>query len=158
MQFFCGKKSFMSAIALTLLHPSQSTPVQSWTFDSASVIQIGRANDSDVILYSAVVSRHHLELRYQDSDCWEIVSYGANGTYVRGKPISNIPVSDGMVIRLGESGPKIRIRLGNVDPNSLGKTISQRRSPQTNSVGLNRSKSTFLTSKAEHPAQEHPEA
>lgn len=144
----------MSAIALTLLHPSQSTPVQSWTFDSTSVIQIGRANDSDVILYSAVVSRHHLELRCQDGDRWEIVNYGANGTYINGKPISKVSVSDGMVIRLGESGPKIRIRLGTVDPKSLGKTVVKSRSPQVGSLDLNRSKSTFLTS---NPAPHEPD-
>jgi len=143
----------MSAIALTLLHPSRSTPVQSWTFDSTSVIQIGRANDSDVILYSAVVSRHHLELRYRDDNCWEIINYGANGTYVNGKPISQASVSDGMVIRLGESGPKIRIRLGSVDPKTLGKTVVRAQSPQTGSFNLARSKSTFLTSRSAHPAE-----
>ncbi|NEO28251.1 MAG: FHA domain-containing protein, partial [Kamptonema sp. SIO4C4] len=43
-------------ITLTLLHPSKSTPVQSWMFDSESVVRLGRGHQNDVVLYSAVVS------------------------------------------------------------------------------------------------------
>jgi len=132
-------------ITLTLLHPRQSTPVQSWTFESESSIQVGRANDNDVILYSAVVSRHHLEIRYADDSSWELINYGANGTYVDGRPLNKAAVLDGMIIRLGESGPKIRIRLGAVDPKTLGKTSTYRKSTASASPDLTKSKSTFLT-------------
>ena len=98
-------------ITLTLLHPIQSVPVQSWCFDSESVVRIGRSNDNDVIIYSAVVSRHHVEL-WNDTNCWEIINFGANGTYVDDRPIAQVSVADGMTIRLGNSGPKIRIRVG----------------------------------------------
>lgn len=100
-----------SVITLTLLHPIQSVPVQSWCFESESVVRIGRSNDNDVIIYSAVVSRHHVELWNQGND-WEIINFGANGTYVDDKPIAQVSVADGMTIRLGNSGPKIRIRVG----------------------------------------------
>jgi len=99
-------------ITLTLLHPVQSVPVQSWTFEPESVIRIGRSTDNDVVLYSAVVSRHHVEVRPKSSAAWEIVSLGANGTYLEGKRISQVPAVDGMIIRLASSGPKIQIRLG----------------------------------------------
>ncbi len=91
----------------------QSIPVQSWTFEPQSVIRLGRSNDNDVILYSAVVSRHHVEVRPNGSG-WEIVSLGANGTYVDGERITQVPVVDGMIMRLASSGPKIQIRLGAV--------------------------------------------
>ena len=97
-------------ITLTLLHPIQSTPVQSWPFEHESVIRIGRSSDNHVILYSAVVSRHHVELR-QTGSKWEIVSLGANGTYLNGKQISQVEVVDGVVIRLARSGPSIQIQL-----------------------------------------------
>lgn len=42
---------------------------------------------------------------------WQIVSLGANGTYVDDEPISQVPVVDGVIIRLAASGPKIQIRL-----------------------------------------------
>ena len=98
-------------ITLTLLHPIQSVPVQSWCFESESVVRIGRSNDNDVIIYSAVVSRHHVEL-WNQAYGWEIINFGANGTYVEDKPIAQVSVTDGMTIRLGNSGPKIRIRVG----------------------------------------------
>lgn len=104
-------------ITLTLLHPIQSVPVQSWCFESESVVRIGRSNDNDVIIYSAVVSRHHVEL-WNHPYGWEIINFGANGTYVDDRPIAQVSVADGMTIRLGNSGPKIRIRVGatNVQP------------------------------------------
>lgn len=98
-------------ITLILLHPFQTIPVQSWSFEDESVIRIGRATDNHVMLYSAVVSRHHVELRRWGNK-WEIVNLGTNGTYVNGKPISQIPLEDGMIIHLARSGPKIQIRLG----------------------------------------------
>jgi pSer/pThr/pTyr-binding forkhead associated (FHA) protein len=102
-------------ITLTLLHPIQSIPVQSWTFESETVVRIGRAVDNDVVLYSAVVSRYHVELRAKESN-WEVVSIGANGTYFDGQPIDQIPVTDGMVFRLDSSGPQIQVRLGVILP------------------------------------------
>lgn len=97
-------------ITLTLLHPLKPVPVQHWTFQPTSVIKIGRSTDNHVVLYSAVVSRHHVEIRPHGSQ-WEVISLGSNGTYVDGKRISKAMASDGMIIRLASSGPKIQIRL-----------------------------------------------
>lgn len=118
-------------ITLTLLHPLQSIPVQSWTFERESVIRIGRSTDNDVILYSAVVSRHHVEIRCTDSK-WEIVNLGANGTYLDGKRITQVPLVDGVTIRLARSGPNIQIHVGDsaikgpVNKFSGEETLSQR--------------------------------
>lgn len=98
-------------ITLTLLHPGKNVPMQNWTFDTESVIRIGRSMDNDVVLYSAVVSRRHLEIR-RNGMRWEVVNMGANGTYIDGKPITAVPAEDGMVIRLASSGPQIQIRMG----------------------------------------------
>lgn len=106
-------KDELPVITLTLLHPLQSGPVQSWTFNTESAIRVGRSNENDVILYSAVVSRHHVEVRPKGHG-WEVVSLGANGTYVDGERVTQVPVVDGMIIRLASSGPKIQIRLGAV--------------------------------------------
>lgn len=74
------------------------------------MIRIGRATDNDVILYSAVVSRHHVELRRHGRN-WEVVNLGANGTYVEGKRITEAPIADGTLIRLARSGPQIQVQL-----------------------------------------------
>jgi eukaryotic-like serine/threonine-protein kinase len=99
-------------LTVTLLHPVQSTPVQSWTFEQESVVRIGRATDNQVVLYSAVVSRHHVELRNTTGQ-WEVVNLGTNGTYLDGKRINQSPLEDGGIIRLARSGPNLQVRLGN---------------------------------------------
>ncbi|WP_309730617.1 FHA domain-containing protein [Chamaesiphon sp. OTE_75_metabat_556] len=96
----------MSAIVLSLLN---SVPVQSWTFEPEGVVRIGRATDNQVVLFSAVVSRHHAELRWHEVNGWQLVNISANGTYVEGEAIKEIAVANGMVIRLATSGPKIQI-------------------------------------------------
>lgn len=107
----------------------QSIPVQSWTFEHEPVIRIGRSTDNHVILYSAVVSRHHVEVRKVAAG-WEIVNLGANGTYLEGKRITTVPVEDGVIIRLARSGPNVQIHLGKQGAETakaLGeKTLGQR--------------------------------
>jgi pSer/pThr/pTyr-binding forkhead associated (FHA) protein len=95
-------------IVLSLLN---SIPVQSWTFVSEDVIRIGRATDNHVILFSAVVSRHHAELRWYEVGGWQLLNISPNGTYLDGEFMKTVKVVDGMVIRLATSGPKIQIKL-----------------------------------------------
>jgi Protein kinase domain/FHA domain len=99
-------------ITLTLLHPVQSTPVQSWSFEHDPVVRIGRAVDNHVVLYSAVVSRYHVEVRLTDHQ-WEVVNLGTNGTYLDGKRIHQAPLATGNIIRLARSGPNIQVSIGN---------------------------------------------
>ena len=102
----------VTVITLTLLHPNQATPLQHWQFDNdQSTILIGRALDNHVVLYSAVVSRRHLEIRHNDHDDWELENLGTNGTFLNGNPLEKTAVVDGMVVRLATSGPQIQIRL-----------------------------------------------
>lgn len=112
-------------ISLSLLHPSQLIAVQGWVFEDIDIIKIGRANDNNVVIYSAVVSRHHAEL-WQNQGKWEIINFGANGTYVDDLAIIQVPVKDGMIIRLGNSGPKLQILLNKIDLDNLEKTSSQK--------------------------------
>ncbi|MCL1495184.1 MAG: FHA domain-containing protein [Pseudanabaena sp. Salubria-1] len=97
-------------ITLNLLHPIKSVPIQTWKFNSEPVIRIGRSGDNDVILYSSVVSRYHVEL-YHHSQYWEIVNIGANGTYIDDQQIESERVQNGVIIRLATAGPKLQILL-----------------------------------------------
>jgi pSer/pThr/pTyr-binding forkhead associated (FHA) protein len=114
-------------ITLTLLHPTQSVSVQTWSFESETVVRIGRSTDNDVIIYSAVVSRHHVEL-WNNPSGWEIINFGANGTFVDDRPITQIPIVDGMIIRLGNSGPKIQLQMGVKNSYFRGKSSFSKRS------------------------------
>ncbi|MGV2827075.1 FHA domain-containing protein [Myxosarcina sp. GI1(2024)] len=97
-------------ITLTLLHPLREIAVQSWTFEDKSTIRIGRAPDNEVVLYSAVVSRYHVEVKKTEQS-WEVINLGANGTYVDGKKITKAPIFDGTIFRLATSGPKILVKI-----------------------------------------------
>jgi pSer/pThr/pTyr-binding forkhead associated (FHA) protein len=96
------------AIVLSLLN---SIPVQSWTFRPEEIVRIGRATDNQVVLFSAVVSRHHAELRWGEETGWQLYNISPNGTYIDGEAVKEIPVLDGMVIRLATSGPKIHVKV-----------------------------------------------
>ena len=98
-------------IKLTLLHPLQSIPVRSWIFEDEQVVRIGRSTENHVVLFSAVVSRRHIELR-RSGITWELINLGTNGTYLDGKPIVKVPVVDGLIVHLARSGPKIQINVG----------------------------------------------
>ena len=111
-------------IILTLLHPLQSIAVQSWTFSDESSIKIGRATNNEVVLYSAVVSRHHVEIR-KSGDAWEVVNLGSNGTYIDGKRVEQSQILDGTVVRLASSGPRILIKIESDDAN-LADVVSGR--------------------------------
>lgn len=121
-------------ITLTLLHPLQSVAVQSWTFHDEPSIKIGRATNNEVVLYSAVVSRHHVEIRKSGEEEWEVVNLGSNGTYIDGQRIEQTKALDGMIVRLASSGPKILIKIESESVqeqfNSSGEQSKTRRQPK----------------------------
>ncbi len=97
-------------IRLTLLHHLQSIPVRSWVFNEDNVIRIGRSLKNDVVLYSAVVSRYHVEICHIGENRI-VVNLGTNGTYLNGRAIKQIPLVDGQVIHLAISGPRILLNI-----------------------------------------------
>lgn len=117
-------------ITLSLLHPLHKTPVQSWSFDQEAVVRIGRSTDNHVVLYSAVVSRHHVEICRTESG-WAVKSIGTNGTYVEGRRIAEVPVEDGIVIRLARSGPNIQIHMSEEKRDPLKELLNRRRLEDT---------------------------
>jgi len=118
-------------ITLTLLHPLKDTPIQHWEFTQESVVRIGRSTDNHVVLYSAVVSRHHVELRLGE-ESWDVVNLGTNGTYLEGQRIEHMPITGEVVIRLARSGPKIQIKT-DFDKAQLSPSPVDRQSVQSSS-------------------------
>lgn len=113
----------VDVITLTLLHPIKSTPIQSWTFAQETKVSVGRSTDNDVVLYSAVVSRHHVELCYENL-VWEVVSLGANGTYMDNQRVTRSPLKDGSVFRLARSGPNIQVNMPSTSSTPVGRSIA----------------------------------
>ncbi|MEA5462836.1 FHA domain-containing protein [Leptothoe sp. PORK10 BA2] len=120
-------------ITLSLLHPQNKKPIQYWTFEEKQdIIRIGRSTDNDVVLYSAVVSRHHLEI-HKGVEGWAIQSLGTNGTYLDGKRIKNVTAEDGLVVRLARSGPNLKITIEQPEKSSaasIKELLARRKQPQ----------------------------
>ena len=103
---------------LTLLDPEQQTPLQQWSFDSASMIRIGRSPENHVVIPNALVSRQHLELQRVKSGTssqWYLVNSGTNGTFVNGIPIEQGWISDGALIQLARGGPLLHFQVNNIE-------------------------------------------
>lgn len=90
-----------------------SRPGQPSTEAHQSPVRIGREPGS-TILFSGdaakVVSTRHAEIRFEGGT-WVVADLGSrNGTYLNGRRLSaTAPVKVGDTIRLGESGPQLRI-------------------------------------------------
>ncbi len=126
-------------ITLSLLHPLNKTPIQNWSFEEQDIIRIGRSTDNDVVLYSAVVSRHHLEI-HKEVAGWAIQSIGTNGTYLDGKRIQHVVAEDGLVVRLARSGPNLQISIDQPEKSSAAsiKELLARRKQQQFNHGSSR--------------------
>ncbi len=96
-------------IVFSLLHPNQAKPIKTWTFEVCDVLRVGRASNSDIVLHSSIVSRRHLELWNHETH-WELINFGANGTYVDGKLVEQVTIQGEITIRLGSAGPRLQIR------------------------------------------------
>ncbi len=64
-------------------------------------IRIGRADDCDVRLGDARVSRHHAEVRPLD-DAWVFRDLGStHGSFVQGQRVRELTVAPGLEVRIG---------------------------------------------------------
>ncbi len=102
-------------ITLTLLEAQNKTPLENWRFDESSVIRVGRAADNDIVLDSNLVSRYHLELRNtnraDNTESWEIISKGTNGTFLNGVLVTQVPLPDNCFVQLARGGPILKLEL-----------------------------------------------
>lgn len=99
---------------LTLLDPEKQTPLQQWSFESESIIRIGRSPENHVVIPNVLVSRQHLELQRVNSarsSQWYLVNFGTNGTLVNGIVMSQGWISDGALIQLARGGPILHFQV-----------------------------------------------
>lgn len=103
---------------LTLLDPEQQTPLQQWSFESESIIRIGRSPENHIVIPNVLVSRQHLELQRIKSGIssqWYLVNSGTNGTFVNGMPLSQGWISDGALIQLARGGPLLHFQVTTIE-------------------------------------------
>jgi pSer/pThr/pTyr-binding forkhead associated (FHA) protein/S1-C subfamily serine protease len=100
---------------IKLVESSSSSSGQRVTEARQSPVRIGREPASTIPFSgdsAKVVSTRHAELRF-DGGAWVVADLGSrNGTYVNGHrlgPAASSPLKVGDAIRLGESGPELRV-------------------------------------------------
>ena len=98
---------------IKLVESSRPPPGQPVTEAHQSPVRIGREPGS-TILFSGdaakVVSTRHAEIRFEGGG-WVVADLGSrNGTYLNGRRLAAVaPLKVGDTIRLGESGPELRV-------------------------------------------------
>jgi pSer/pThr/pTyr-binding forkhead associated (FHA) protein len=98
------------AVSLELIDVHQGLPVQVWPVASSGrPLQIGRSEDSDVVISSPFVSRAHAYLQEMASG-WELVSLSDKGIFIDGEKRVHLPLEDGVEFRLANKGPLFRFR------------------------------------------------
>jgi hypothetical protein len=70
---------------------------------SAPLTILGRGTDCDLRLVDPGVSRHHAELRVEDAEVVLVDLGSTNGTFVNGKPVRRITLTDGTRVTLGRT-------------------------------------------------------
>ena len=103
---------------LTLLDPEKQTPLQQWSFESESIVRIGRSPENHVVIPNALVSREHLELQRVKSGTssqWYLVNSGTNGTFVNSILMSQGWISDGALIQLARGGPTLHFQATTIE-------------------------------------------
>ena len=74
------------------------------TYDlQTPVTLLGRGTDCDLRLVDTGVSRHHAELRVEDSQVVLVDLGSTNGTLVNGQPVRRVALTDGTSITLGRT-------------------------------------------------------
>jgi pSer/pThr/pTyr-binding forkhead associated (FHA) protein len=108
-----------SEVVLQLLDAFHGGTLKTWKFSNRQSISIGRAEDRDVEIVDAYVSRHHASLEFRQG-AWVLVAHGRNGIYVGGEPIQELTVAREVAFRLGSAGPQLVFRTFAPRDESLG--------------------------------------
>jgi serine/threonine protein kinase, bacterial len=99
-------------VILSLLDPATGQVFKQWQFDQSTKIRLGRAPDNQVVIDHPLVSRFHAEIVH-DSQHWQIVNHGTNGTLLNELPVDRAILTHGAAFQLAPQGPVIKFEYVN---------------------------------------------
>jgi len=73
--------------------------------------RIGREDSCAVKIVDGLVSRDHIEVSYKEGKWWIADLFSSNGTFVDGKKINHLILSDLIKLELGKNGPIVSLDL-----------------------------------------------
>jgi RsiW-degrading membrane proteinase PrsW (M82 family) len=84
---------------------------QSYVFQPADLVRIGRSPDNDVLVGEPTVSRQHARMVWADGG-WIFESIGQAATLLNGQPVTRLAVTQPVELALGSAqGPVLRIEV-----------------------------------------------
>jgi pSer/pThr/pTyr-binding forkhead associated (FHA) protein/DNA-binding CsgD family transcriptional regulator len=91
---------------------------QRWQFDDGPVV-IGRADDTDVRVEDARVSRHHLEARLE-AGSWRVRDLeSSNGTFLERQRVTEVEVVGVVELSLADEAQGARLRFGSISADAV---------------------------------------
>lgn len=93
-----------------MLDSTQGHPLQTWTFNHANRITLGRMNDNDIVIADPRVSRAHAYIQLENQS-WRIVSLSPLKIYFQGRLVDELPLNTGTVFQLGKQGTSFRFEV-----------------------------------------------
>ncbi|MCB1985887.1 MAG: FHA domain-containing protein [Nitrosomonas sp.] len=118
------------------------------TFSFSHAFTAGRAPDNDIVIADKLVSRHHLEIKYQSK--WIVYDLNsANGVYIKNQRIKEkVPLNLPAVVALSKSGPYLEITpQGQCNQPCLHESLENEQSnSNSNSNGLSSTPSSRTSS------------
>ena len=67
--------------------------------------RVGREDSCAVKIDDGLVSRDHIEVSFKEGKWWIADLFSSNGTFVDGKKIDHLIISDPIKLELGKNGP-----------------------------------------------------
>ncbi|MFM1726216.1 ATP-binding cassette domain-containing protein [Rhodococcus sp. PAM 2766] len=104
------------------------------SYRAGTAVRIGRDPQSEITIVDPVVSREHACLRWDEG--WQLVDSGSrNGIYVDGKRRDEVPVTDTVLVRLGDAVDGPAVRLSIEDPDATRRDVGTRWDESTIEAG-----------------------
>ena len=107
-QLHSPKVEFNKPVVHVIIEKGESTKKEYFFKDS---FRIGRVDTCAVKIDDGLVSRDHIEVSFKDGKWWVADLFSSNGTYLDGKKINHLILSDPVKLELGKNGPIISLDL-----------------------------------------------
>lgn len=126
-------------IILTLIDPQRQTVLKEWQFQQETIVQIGRAQDNQIVLDESyvrqellsLISRRHVTLQQINSQTWQLTSQGSNGTFINGNAVQQSTLTDGTQFQLARGGAIFKVQLQPTALSPVQIPIASTPQPQT---------------------------